>query len=285
MLQFLAGNLAGLLGIGGYASAVEPGFRLVTTRYRIRAPRWPATAPDLTIAVVADIHAVEPFMPAERVARICAAANALRPDLIAMLGDFTGTAAFHTRQLAPEEWSAPLATLRAPLGVYTIIGNHDWWTDIEAVRRGLARTGIPVLENDAVKIEARGHRFWLAGIGSQIAFRLAANRFRGVDDLPGTLAKVSDEDPVVLLAHEPDIFVRVPDRVSLTLAGHTHGGQVWLPGIGRPVIPSRYGQRFAYGHVAERGRHMVVSAGLGCSTLPVRFLVPPEITVVTLTGR
>jgi uncharacterized protein len=114
---------------------------------------------------------------------------------------------------------------------------------------------------------------------------LAGSRFRGVDDLPGTLAKVSDDDPVVLLAHEPDIFVEVPDRVSITLAGHTHGGQVLLPGLGRPVVPSKYGQRFAYRHIVEQGRHMVVSGGLGCSTLPVRFMVPPEITVVTVTGR
>jgi hypothetical protein len=94
--------------------------------------------------------------------------------------------------------------------------------------------------------------------------------------LPATLAPtLGDRDPVILLAHEPDIFVRVPERVTLTLSGHTHGGQVRLPFIGRPVIPSRYGQRFAYGHIVEGGRNLIVSSGLGMTGLPIRFMVPP----------
>ena len=104
---------------------------------------------------------------------------------------------------------------------------------------------------------------------------------RGLDDLDGTLAQVSDDAPVVLLAHEPDIFPRVPRRVSLTLSGHTHGGQVRFFGYA-PVVPSRYGNRYAYGHVVEDGRNIIVSGGLGCSIMPVRFGVPPEIVVVDL---
>jgi predicted MPP superfamily phosphohydrolase len=100
-----------------------------------------------------------------------------------------------------------------------------------------------------------------------------------MDDLPGTLAKVTDDAPVVLLAHEPDIFPRVPERVSLTLCGHTHGGQVRLFGYS-PVVPSRYGNRYAYGHIVENGRHLIVSGGLGCAILPVRLGVPPEIVLV-----
>ena len=109
------------------------------------------------------------------------------------------------------------------------------------------------------------------------------DHFVGVDDLDGTVARtMGDADPLILLAHEPDIFVRVPPRVTLTLSGHTHGGQVLLPFIGRPVVPSNYGQRFAYGHVVEGGRHLLVSSGLGMSGLPVRFMVPPEIALITL---
>jgi hypothetical protein len=109
-------------------------------------------------------------------------------------------------------------------------------------------------------------------------------RFRGEDDIPGTLAQIQDDAPAILMAHEPDIFVDVPDRFAVTLSGHTHGGQVRLPFLGRPVVPSAYGQRFAYGHIQEEGRDLIVSAGLGCSILPVRFGVPPEITVVNLNG-
>ena len=103
-----------------------------------------------------------------------------------------------------------------------------------------------------------------------------------MDDLPGTLAQIIGNDPAILLAHEPDIFPKVPARISLTLCGHTHGGQVNLPFIGRPIVPSRFGQRYAYGHVIENDRHLIVSAGLGCSILPARFRVPPEIVVVEL---
>jgi hypothetical protein len=118
---------------------------------------------------------------------------------------------------------------------------------------------IPILENDAVMLGAEGQRFWLAGLGDQIAYRLGQGRFRGVDDLAGTLAQVRADDPVLLLADEPDIFPRVPPRVALTLPGHTHGGQIRLPLIWPALVPSRYGARFAYGHVVENDRHPIVS--------------------------
>ena len=104
----------------------------------------------------------------------------------------------------------------------------------------------------------------------------------GVDDLKATLDQVPDGDPVILLAHEPDIMVRVPERVSLVLSGHTHGGQVRLFGWS-PVVPSRFGNRYAYGHVREQC-DLIVSGGLGCSIIPVRFGMPPEIVVVSITG-
>ena len=129
-----------------------------------------------------------------------------------------------------------------------------------------------------------GQQFWLAGIGDQIAHRIGHGRFRGVDDLPGTLAQVTTDDPVILLVHEPDIFPRVPPRVALTLAGHTHGGQIRVPLIWPAFVPSRYGERYAYGHVVEHDRHLIVSGGLGTSIIPARLGVPPEIVHVTLTA-
>ena len=177
--------------------------------------------------------------------------------------------------------------------MHAVLGNHDWWDDLEAQRTGkgpvlgrraLERVGIPVYENDATRISKDGHAFWLAGLGDQIAFitgrrKRARRMFEGVDDLPGTLAKITDDAPVILLAHEPDIFSEVPNRVSLTLSGHTHGGQVRLFGYS-PMVPSRYGNRYAYGHVVEDDRHLIISGGLGCSILPVRIGMPPEIVMV-----
>ena len=273
--------LAGAIGLTGYAGGVEPHFRLVTTAYDLALPQWSSDRPPLRIAVVADLHIQEPWMPIGRVRQIVDAANRAGADLIVVLGDIARSMTrFGSRPLPARDWSPVLAGLAAPLGVHAILGNHDWWYGVDEVRDGMRAAGMTLHENDAVKIEAGDHRFWLAGLGDQWAFGPG----RGVDDLPGTLAQVRDDDPVVLLVHEPDIFLEVPPRVAVTLAGHTHGGQVAVPFLGRPVVPSAHGERLAYGHVVEDGRHMVVSGGLGMSVLPVRLGVPPEITVVTVRG-
>jgi predicted MPP superfamily phosphohydrolase len=201
-----------------------------------------------------------------------------------------------TQQMPPSDWASVLARLKAPLGVHAILGNHDYWSDRTVQREGQGKTvahraleaaGIPVYENDVVRLTKAGHSFWLAGLGDQIAY-VPARRFRavsrvGVDDLDATLAKVTDDAPVILLAHEPDIAARVPKRVALQLSGHTHGGQVRLFGWS-PVVPSRYGNRLAYGH-AKFNCDVIVSGGLGCSIMPFRLGVPPEIVLVTLGAR
>ena len=283
-LRGLTGALALGATTGIYSVAIEPRFRLSLPRWTVEHASWPAAMAPLRVAVLTDIHAVEPWMPSSRIGNIVDVANALEPDLIVLLGDYVASVhKFRTGLVPIGEWTKPLGRLRAPLGVYAILGNHDWWDDVRGVRSGLHDAGIPVLENKAVKINRQGWRFWLAGLGDQLAKPLGRFRFRGADDLDGTLRQtMGDTDPVILMAHEPDIFVRVPPRVTLTLAGHTHGGQVWLPFAGRPVIPSRHGNRFAYGHIVEGGRNMIVSAGLGVTGLPVRFMVPPEVALVTL---
>jgi predicted MPP superfamily phosphohydrolase len=266
-----------------YAFGIEPRFRLATTFYRLTPPGWPAGGRRLRVAVLADIHACEPWMPVGRIEDIVEATNRLEPDIVCLLGDYVpGLRHFRTGIVTPPDWARALAGLSAREGVFAVLGNHDWWGDIDAVRAAFAAVKIPVLENDAGLIEPRGApAFWLAGLGDQMAGFRTPDGWRRRDDLPGTLAKIGDRTrPVILLAHEPDIFPEVPDRVSLTICGHTHGGQVALPFIGRPVVPSRYGQRYAYGHVVEDGRHLIVSGGLGCSGIPVRFGVPPEIVVI-----
>lgn len=289
----------GGLSLGGYAFGYEP-MRLRVQRYALTLPRWPDDL-SLRMAVLADIHACEPWMTAGRIRGIVAQTNALAADIVVMLGDYAAGHRWVTDWVHSKDWSEALAGLHAPLGVHAILGNHDWWEDRTCQAKGtgpvfgrlaLERVGIPVYENDVVKIHKDGRAFWLAGLGDQIALlpgrKWGRRRFQGVDDLPATLAKINDDDPVILLAHEPDIFPSVPERVSLTLCGHTHGGQVRLFGRS-PVVPSRYGNRYAYGHIVEPVadepnalRHMIVSGGLGCSIAPVRFGVPPEIVLVEL---
>lgn len=287
---------AGMVGLSSYGFAVEASHRLDVTRYRVSPPDWPRGL-RLSIGVIADVHAGGPAMPAERLREIVEHTNALKPDITVLLGDFAASHKFKIRSVAPEVWSEALGELKAPLGVHAILGNHDWWDDLHAQRarqgpvlgrRLLERAGIPVYENDAARLVKDGRRFWLAGLGDQLAFlagrrKRGTRRFEGVDDLDGTLAKITDQAPVILLAHEPDIFPRVPSRVSLTLSGHTHGGQVRVLGYS-PMVPSRYGNRYAYGHIVEDDRHLVVSGGLGCSILPVRIGVPPEIVMVDVSA-
>jgi len=279
--------------VGAYAFGLEPRFMLDVTRYQATPDGWPKGL-HLRLAILADIHAGDPYMPVERIAEIVARTNTLDADAILLLGDYSSRMRWVTREISSDEFARAVAELKAPLGVHAVLGNHDWWDDPitqqrrkgpPVARRALERAGIPVYENDAVRLDKAGHPFWLAGLGDQIAFRLGKIRgkqqFLGVDDLPGTLARVPDHAPIILMAHEPDIFPQVPKRVSITISGHTHGGQVRIAGYS-PIVPSAFGNRYAYGHVIEDGRHLIVSGGLGCSKLPVRFGVPPEIVVVDL---
>jgi predicted MPP superfamily phosphohydrolase len=268
----------------------EPLLRLRVARYELTPPQWPANF-QLKIAVIADLHACDPWMSLDRIEAIVERTNALNADIIVLLGDYVAGHRRVTRAIPASEWAPVLAGLQAPLGVHAILGNHDWWDDKTAqregqgptvARRALEAAGIPVYENDATRLTKAGRPFWLAGLGDQLAY-VPARRFRpvrrvGVDDLAATLRKVTDTAPVVLLAHEPDIAMRVPARVALQLSGHTHGGQVRLFGWS-PVTPS--GPRLVYGHI-RMNCDIVISGGLGCSIMPFRIGVPPEIVLVTL---
>jgi uncharacterized protein len=279
---------SGVAALGVYSTVVEAGIRLELTPYTIFPPSWPDDT-TLKIAVIADIHACEPWMSAERVASIVDLANAQNPDLTVLLGDFVGNHRFVTGYVAPGAWAEQLARLEAPLGVYAVLGNHDWWAAAipsdppdsgRSIRKALAEARIPVLENQALRLSQDGKPFWLVGLGDQLAMR--PGRF-GVDDLAGSLREIRDDAPAILLAHEPYIFPRVPDRVALTLCGHTHGGQVYIPFVGAPFTPRSHG-KYIYGNYSEGARELVISGGLGESAAPVRFLRPPEVVVVTVAG-
>ncbi len=249
---------------------VEPN-RLVTHEEAIAINNWPKELDGLKIAVLSDIHVGANFIDDRKLRLIVERTNQLQPEMIVILGDYMTDA-----RIEPEVFGAVLKDLKAPLGVYSVLGNHDWWWDGTRVRRGLEANGIKVLENEVVEVKARGSSVWLAGLAD------LWTRPQYIDE---TIAKVPTGQPVIALTHNPDIFPRVPQRVPLMLAGHTHGGQVRFPIIGTLIEPSRFGERFVRGHVFENNHHLFVTTGIGTSIIPVRFGVPPEIVLLTVRSQ
>ncbi len=234
---------------------------------------WHPEHTGLKVAVMSDLHVGSPYLDLARLQHVVAVTNAEKPDLIVILGDVVIRGVLGGRFITPEAIGNALAGLRAPLGIVAVLGNHDWWFDGPRVRHALESRGVRVLENESVPIMYRGKSFWLAGL---------ADLWTRGNGLLQTMAKINDAGPVLVLMHNPDLFPEMPERVSLTLAGHTHGGQVDLPIAGRLIVPSRFGQRYAYGLVEENGKKLIVTGGIGTSILPVRFRVPPEVVILTL---
>lgn len=265
----------GLATLAAWTFWFEPA-SLKVREHSLEISRWPRSLDGLRVAVLADLHVGSPFNGVNKLQKIVAATNAAKPDLIVIPGDFVIQKVLGGTQVSPEEIVPHLARLAAPLGVYAVLGNHDWWYDAARVRRALEHAGIKVLEDKNVQVKRGSAEFWLAGI---------SDLWEGKHNVSAALANIPFYAPIVAITHNPDVFPLIPDNVSVVIAGHTHGGQVWLPLIGRPIVPSDYGQRYAAGHIVENGRHLFVSTGLGTSIIPVRFLVPPEISIVKLKSR
>jgi uncharacterized protein len=283
---------AGSLMTAGYAVAFEP-HRVQVTTYRISPPQWPHGV-RLRIAVLTDFHAHPRCMGETEIAAVVARTNEFAPDLTVLLGDYGSQ---NPAPVPIETIAGLLRDLSATKGIYAIQGNHDWGDDRDARRRGhgptraeraLRSVGISFIENTAVRLDLPGP-LWLAGLESEETPRVPRpwdqfDRHR-LSTLNRTLRDVPPGEPVILLAHEPDIFaLDINPQVVLTLSGHTHGGQIRILGWS-PWIPSRYGLRYAYGHVVERGRDLIVSAGLGSHFVagrPLRFGAPPEIVIIDL---
>jgi predicted MPP superfamily phosphohydrolase len=249
--------------------------RLVIREETLAIERWPRALSNLKIAVLSDIHAGGSFIDERKLRQIVERTNQLQPDLIVICGDYISGGRSH-HEMDPEKFAPLLKDFRAPLGVYSVLGNHDWWFDGERVRRALEANGIKVLENEVATVETRGTSFWLVGL---------ADLWTRPQRVETTIANVPAGVPLIAITHNPDIFPQLPQGVSLLLAGHTHGGQVRLPLIGTVVSVSRFGERYVSGHIVENGRHLFVTTGIGTSIYPVRFGVPPEIVLLTIISK
>jgi len=251
---------------------IEPN-RLIVHQETIQIDNLPKELSGLRIALIADIHTGGPFIDDNKLRKIVELTNQQNPDLILLLGDYMSPNSWHSHRVEPEITAAALKDLKAPLGVYTILGNHDWWYNGEKVRGAFEQNGIKVLEEEVAEVKWKDKSFWLAGLADLMTRR------QHVDE---TIAKAPAGSTIIALAHNPDIFPRLPQTVPLLLAAHTHGGQVNIPLIGTPIVPSRFGSKYTAGHIFENGHHMFVTTGIGTSILPIRFRVPPEIVILTV---
>lgn len=252
---------------------VEPG-RLVVRHEELDLPHWPRPLAGLRVALLSDLHVGSPFWGLEELSQLVERTNAEQPELILLAGDYLVGSEPGGTAVPADAIAERLAALHAPLGVLAVLGNHDW--DDGEVRRAFDARKIRVLEDERVQLVRGRHAFSVVGLKDQLTRR---------SEPRAAVAGITRDEPYLLVVHEPDVFEsfgRLGIFPSLTLAGHTHGGQVKLPLLGRRVVPSEFGERYAYGHVVEQGRHLYVTAGVGTSILPVRFLVPPEIVVLTL---
>lgn len=257
----------------------------ITITHDIQSRRWRGSS--LRAVVLSDLHIAAPWTSLQALARTVDRINGMRPDIILLPGDFLAEPKLLGRRARASEIATVLTGLKAPLGVHASLGNHDWkdchlaWqTDgaRNSIVEALEASPISLHINSAVSVGA----FWVAGIDSIQSFGNAKNP-KPRHDLAAALAGIPQDADVILMAHEPDLWVDERPDVALTVSGHTHAGQITL-GNWRPLTPSRYGGRYAHGLFWDEDRALVVSGGLGYTALPIRIGAPSEITLITLSA-
>ena len=258
-----------------WAFFIEPN-RLVVNHDAITIDSWPKELSGLRIAMIGDVHTDTRYINEAKLQKIVDFTNAQNPDVIVLLGDYIHGTRNNPERVEPEVTARYLKNLKAPLGVYGILGNHDWWYDGERVRKAFENEGIPMIDDEVKELNWHGKSFWLAGL---------ADLWTRRQQVSATIAKAPPGATIIAVTHNPDVFPNVPQTVPLLLAAHTHGGQVNIPLIGTPVVPSNFGSKYTAGHIFENNHHMYVTTGIGTSIMRVRFRVPPEIMILTVNSK
>jgi len=266
-------SIIGLI-LFAWAFWLEPS-SLIVKEHNVVIEDLPKPLEKLRIAFITDLHVGSAYNGLDNLKKIVKKTNQTKPDIIIIGGDYINGDG-KGKNVTIEEMAIELKALSAPLGVWTTLGNHDIWYDSPKIKRIFSEYGIEILDNENIKISRGDKHFWLVGISDYVT---------NSHDVDTSLKGINDNAPIIGMNHTPDIFPELPDRILLTLAGHTHGGQVYFPVIGRLIVPSDYGEKYAVGHIQEGKKHLFVSTGIGTSILPVRFLVPPEISVINLIGK
>ena len=234
----------------------------------------PVSLTDFTLAHFSDLH-IGAFMDAEQLRPIIDRINSVQADTIVFTGDLMDFSC-DWQGISSESLVKQLLRLRAPQGVFAVLGNHDYYSGSDKVANIISMMGMTLLRNEGQMISKGKDQLWLAGVDDVEAKE---------HDLDAALLGVPRSCPTILLAHEPDYadLVSADGRVILQLSGHSHGGQVRLPFIDVPLLPLPYlGTKYPSGLCRVGDMWLYTNRGVGMTVLPLRLNCPPEITVIKL---
>jgi predicted MPP superfamily phosphohydrolase len=272
-----------------YGYYIEPRM-LIANKQTLKLQNWDPAFNNLKIVTVSDIHGGSNYVDEEKIRRVVHLINEQNADVVVLLGDYVSQVGEGGAELKmPIETIAEnLKGIKAKYGVYAVLGNHDGAYDDRKIAAELERAGIDVLENEIRALTINNRRLRLLGLKDHMKFQFWISFDSEVRNI---IAGNEPGGDIIVLQHSPDVYEvlnyhkTLGTDFKLMLAGHTHGGQIWLPILGAPIVPSSYGQKYARGHIIEKTNDMFVTSGVGTSLLPFRFGVPPEIAVLTITGK
>lgn len=259
--------------------------RLVVTSQTLKIKNWNPAFDGLKVVMIGDIHGGSNGITEEKIREIVTTTNEQNPDVVVMLGDYVSEWGDGSLKMPVETIAANLAGIQSTYGVFAVLGNHDGDYDDDRVAAALGAQGYNVLQNEVAAIEKGGQRLRFFGMKDHL--KLAGGWLRISADSKKYLSTTGTGD-IIVLQHSPDILPVIAGEYSvspdlrLILAAHTHGGQVRFPILGSMIVPSGFGQKYARGHILDKGVDMFVTSGIGTSVLPFRFMVPPEIVVLTI---
>ncbi len=268
--KFLKRLAGGVCAVGGIWSLSEPLF-LTVERREILLKKLPSVFQGFKIALLTDTHC-GPFTTPSFIQKAVDLANAEKPDVVLLLGDFCHR---DKKYIAPG--IEPFSNLKAPAGVLAVLGNHDHWESASLTQKELLRVGAKVLLNKSIVLKRGGEKLAIGGVD---------DLWEGVQDLQSTFRGVGRDTTKILMSHNPDFAERLHygSLISLMVSGHTHGGQVQIPFWGAPILPTMTGQKYCAGLIKGPDCPVYVSRGVGTITPPVRFRCRPEVSLLTLVG-